>query len=58
MTHVSESNARAEELVVCICAVLLAKACNIGLEPRLKHQVCPLSPWGLRAPEGVAPQVE
>jgi len=36
-THVSESNVRAEELVVSICAVLLAEACNIGLDPLLKH---------------------
>jgi len=38
-THVSESNARAEDLITSICAVLLAEACNIGLEPLVKHQV-------------------
>lgn len=38
-THVSESNARAEDLIVSVCAVLLAEACNIGLEPLVKHQV-------------------
>tara|TARA_R110001583_G_scaffold194501_1_gene365510 strand:+ start:2179 stop:5184 length:3006 start_codon:yes stop_codon:yes gene_type:complete len=38
-THVSESNARAEDLTISICAVLLAEACNIGLEPLIKHQV-------------------
>lgn len=38
-THVSESNARADDLDVSICAVLLAEACNIGLEPLIKHQV-------------------
>lgn len=38
-THVSESNARAEDLTVSICAVLLSEACNIGLEPLIKHQV-------------------
>ena len=32
-THVSEANARADDLSVSICAVLLAEACNIGLEP-------------------------
>lgn len=37
--HVSESNARAEDLTVSVCAVLLAEACNIGLEPLIKHQV-------------------
>lgn len=38
-THVSESNARADDLSVSICAVLLAEACNIGLEPLIKNQV-------------------
>ncbi len=38
-THVSESNARADDLTISICAVLLAEACNIGLEPLIKHQV-------------------
>ena len=38
-THVSESNARAKDLTISICAVLLAEACNIGLEPLIKHQV-------------------
>ena len=32
-THISEGEARVTELPVCICAVLLAEACNIGLEP-------------------------
>ena len=38
-THVSEANAFAEDLTISICAVLLAEACNIGLEPLVKHQV-------------------
>jgi TnpA family transposase len=38
-THVSESNARAGDLTVSICAVLMAEACNIGLEPLIKHHV-------------------
>lgn len=38
-THVSESNARADDLTVNICAVLMAEACNIGLEPLIKHHV-------------------
>jgi len=38
-THVSESNSRAENLSVSICAVLVAEACNIGFEPLIKHQV-------------------
>lgn len=46
-THVSESNARAEDLGVSICAVLLAEACNIGLEPLIKHQVPALTRYRL-----------
>ena len=38
-THVSESNARVDDLPVSLCAVLLAEACNIGLEPLIKHNV-------------------
>jgi TnpA family transposase len=38
-THVSESNARADDLHISICAVLLAEACNIGLEPLIKHNI-------------------
>lgn len=37
--HVSESNARADDLTTSICAVLLAEACNIGLEPLIKHNI-------------------
>lgn len=37
--HVSEANARAENLTTSICAVLLAEACNIGLEPLIKHNM-------------------
>lgn len=38
-THVSESNARASDLPVSVCAVLLSEACNIGLEPLIKQNV-------------------
>ncbi|QFT09991.1 MULTISPECIES: Tn3 family transposase [Vibrio] len=38
-THISESNARANDITVSICAVLLAEACNIGLEPLIKSHV-------------------
>lgn len=38
-THVSESNARADGLPISIGAVLLAEACNIGLEPLIKHHI-------------------
>jgi TnpA family transposase len=34
--HVSEGRARVEDLDVSICAVLLAEACNIGLEPLVR----------------------
>lgn len=38
-THISESNARANDLTVSICAVLLSEACNIGLEPLIKSHI-------------------
>ncbi len=38
-THVSESGARAQDLCITLCAVLMAKACNIGLEPLIKHNI-------------------
>ncbi len=38
-THVSESSARVDDLPVSICAVLLAEACNIGLEPLVQYQL-------------------
>lgn len=41
--HVSESNARAEDLSISVCAVLLAEACNIGLEPLIKHNITALT---------------
>jgi hypothetical protein len=31
--HVSEGNARVENLALSICAVLVGQACNIGIEP-------------------------
>lgn len=36
-THISESNSRADDLAVSICAVLLSEACNIGIDPFIKH---------------------
>ena len=51
-THVSEANARANDLSVSICAVLMAEACNIGLEPLIKHNIPGLTRhrlnWGYR----------
>lgn len=38
-THVSESGARAKDLHISLCAVLMAEACNIGLEPLIKHNI-------------------
>ncbi len=35
-THVSEANARAEDLSTSVCAVLLAEATNLGIEPFIK----------------------
>ncbi len=35
-THISESGSRAIDLDLSICAVLIAEACNIGLEPLLQ----------------------
>lgn len=37
--HLSEANARVSDLVISLCAGLMAEACNIGLEPliRLDH---------------------
>jgi len=37
--HVSESNARADDLATSICAVLIAEACNIGMEPLIKSHI-------------------
>ncbi|GAB4206635.1 MAG: hypothetical protein Fur006_63890 [Coleofasciculaceae cyanobacterium] len=38
-THLSEGNARVEDLSISICAVLIAEACNIGLEPLVRSDV-------------------
>jgi TnpA family transposase len=46
-THVSESNARADDLIISVCAVLMAEACNIGLEPLIKHPVPALTRYRL-----------
>ncbi len=41
--HVSESNARADDLATSICAMLISEACNIGLEPLVKSHIPALS---------------
>ncbi len=38
-THLTESQSRADDLHVSICAVLLAEACNIGLQPIARQDV-------------------
>ncbi|MCE1227150.1 MAG: Tn3 family transposase, partial [Geobacteraceae bacterium] len=38
-THVSECSARASDLNVSLCAVLLAEACNTGLEPLIRSDI-------------------
>jgi TnpA family transposase len=38
-THIGETVSRAEELTISICAVLIAEACNIGLEPLIKAHI-------------------
>jgi TnpA family transposase len=35
-THLSESNARALDLPISVCAALIAEACNIGQEPLIR----------------------
>lgn len=38
-THISERTARATDLHVSLCAVLMAEACNTGLEPLIRGDV-------------------
>lgn len=38
-THVSEQRARVDDLPLSMCAVLLAEACNIGLEPLVHNDL-------------------
>jgi TnpA family transposase len=38
-THVSKANARGDDLRISVCAVLLAEACSIGLEPLIKSHI-------------------
>lgn len=38
-THISERTSRASELPLSLCAVLLAEACNTGLEPLTRNDV-------------------
>jgi TnpA family transposase len=38
-THLSDGKARIENLALSLCAILVAKACNIGLEPLVRPSV-------------------
>ena len=38
-SHLSEGNARADELPLSVCAVLIAEACNIGLTPLIHPDI-------------------
>jgi Tn3 transposase DDE domain len=38
-THVNEHGARADDLPISVCAVLLAEACNVGLEPLIRPEM-------------------
>jgi TnpA family transposase len=38
-THVAESSTRADDLATSLCAVLLAEACNTGIEPLVRSDV-------------------
>ena len=42
-THVSEASARVDALVLSICAVLVAEAANVGLEPLARPEVAALT---------------
>lgn len=39
LTHISEKSARAEDIDISLCAVLMAEACNTGLEPLVQPDV-------------------
>ena len=41
-THVSERDSRAVDLATSLCAVLIAEACNIGLEPLVRNDLSAL----------------
>lgn len=38
-THASQAGARMDDLTVSICAVLLAEACNIGIDPFIRSNI-------------------
>jgi len=46
-THISEGRARVKDLPISLCAVLMAEACNIGLEPLMRPDIPALAPGRL-----------
>ncbi|OTA14154.1 transposase [Xenorhabdus vietnamensis] len=46
-THASEAGSRMEDLTVSLCAVLLAEACNIGMEPFIRQNIPALTRYRL-----------
>jgi TnpA family transposase len=40
--HITERSARAEDLMTSLCAVLLADACNTGIEPLIRNEISAL----------------
>ena len=45
--HISEGGARVKDLPVSLCAVLMAEACNLGLEPVMRPDLPTLAPGRL-----------
>jgi hypothetical protein len=41
-THISEKTSRVSDLHVSLCAVLMAEACNIGLQPLIQNDIAAL----------------
>lgn len=46
-THISEGGTRVKDLPVSLCAVLMAEACNLGLEPVMRPDLPTLAPGRL-----------
>ncbi|MBM4029666.1 MAG: Tn3 family transposase, partial [Planctomycetes bacterium] len=46
-THLSEGGTRVKDLPVSLCAVLMAEACNLGLEPVMRPDLPTLAPGRL-----------
>jgi TnpA family transposase len=46
-THISEGGSRVKDLSTSLCAVLMAEACNLGLEPVIRPDIPALAPGRL-----------